>query len=102
MKILTVLLITMLISTNSFASVCVVIDENGYLKNSGVSIESCNTMILLDANEYKSINVDSIISTLNDLFAFSAEDFSYFVGTCLVTFITGHSTGRITRLLGRT
>ncbi|KGK00283.1 hypothetical protein [Thalassotalea sp. ND16A] len=84
-----------------YASTCVNVDVNGFLVNSGVPIDQCNDLVLLDATEYNSINVDSIVATLIDLFQFSAEDMGAFVATCIITFITGHGVGRVVRILGK-
>lgn len=45
---------------------------------------------------------DNIIFVLNDLFEFSVEDFAFFNAICLIGFITGHSIGRVLRILGKT
>jgi hypothetical protein len=102
MKILIVLLL-LLITSSANASYCIKALNNGNLRMTAQSVESCNTgMILLSKTEYDAINIDSIVATLKDLFEFSGEDFAYFNAICLIGFIVGHSIGRVTRLLGKT
>jgi hypothetical protein len=101
MKYLIVLL--MLFSTSSNASYCLYETGNGNLRIDSTSVESCPSgLVLLSKSEYDAINIETIVATLKDLFEFSAEDFAYFNAICLIGFITGHSIGRVSRILGKT
>lgn len=95
-------LIVLLFSFTSKAATCVYVDGTGTLKSSATPINTCNDLVLLSKTEYDSISVETIILTLKELFEFSVEDFAYFNAICLIAFITGHSIGRVTRILGKT
>lgn len=60
-------------------------------------IETGYTVTVSGSDSY-----DNIIATLVDLFEFSVEDFAFFNAICLIGFITGHSIGRVLRILGKT
>jgi len=101
MKWLTIFLL--LLSFNSNASYCLYELSNGNLRIDSTSVESCPSgLVLLSKSEYDAINQIGIIATLKDLFEFSVEDFAYFNAICLIGFITGHSIGRVSRILGKT
>lgn len=100
MKIL--VLIVCFISFSSGAATCVFVQADGTLKSTFSTIETCNDLVLLSKTEYDSISVETIILTLKELFEFSVEDFAYFNAICLIGFITGHSIGRVNRILGKT
>jgi hypothetical protein len=77
--------------------------NNGNLRVDSYTVETCpSDMILFSKSEYDAINQAGIIATLKDLFEFSIEDFAYFNAICLIGFITGHSIGRVSRILGKT
>lgn len=95
-------LIVLLFSFSSGAANCVYIDASGTLKSSATPIATCNDLVLLSKAEYEAISLETIISTLKDLFEFSVEDFALFNSICLIAFITGHSIGRVSRILGKT
>lgn len=77
--------------------------NNGNLRLDSTSVENCpSELVLLSKSDYDAINIDSIIATLIDLFEFSVEDFALFNAICLIGFISGHGTGRVARLLGKT
>ena len=98
-----VLLILIFASAQSQAAYCVRELSNGNLRIDSTSVETCPSgMILLAKSDYDAINADSIIATLIGLFEFSVEDFALFNAICLVGFISGHGTGRVARLLGKT
>lgn len=101
MKLLTLFLL--LLSFNSNASYCLYETGNGNLRIDSTSVESCPSgLVLLSKSEYDAINIETIVATLKDLFEFSVEDFAYFNAICLIGFITGHSIGRVSRILGKT
>jgi hypothetical protein len=101
MKWLTIFLL--LLSFNSNASYCLYETGNGNLRIDSTSVESCPSgLVLLSKSEYDAINIETIVATLKDLFEFSVEDFAYFNAICLIGFITGHSIGRVSRILGKT
>ena len=100
MKLLTIFLL--LFSYNSNASYCLYETGNGNLRIDSTSVESCPSgLVLLSKSEYDVINIETIVATLKDLFEFSVEDFAYFNAICLIGFITGHSIGRVSRILGK-
>ncbi|MCJ8318743.1 MAG: hypothetical protein MJK12_03865 [Colwellia sp.] len=94
--------LVLLFSLNVNAAQCVYVDGAGTVKSSATPIELCNDLVLVSKVEYESMNVNTVVATLIDLFEFSVEDFAYFNAVCLIGFITGHSIGRVTRLLGKT
>lgn len=96
------LLIVLVFSFSSNSATCVYVDSDSTLKSSFTPIESCNDLVLLSRTEYESISLDSVVATLVDLFEFSIEDFAMFNAICLIGFISGHSLGRVARLLGKT
>lgn len=97
-----ILLCLVFLSFNSNAAQCVGEDNIGYLILTTEPIETCSTgLIILSKSDYDAINIDSIVATLIDLFEFSVEDFAMFNASCLIVFITGHSIGRVCRILGK-
>ena len=93
----------LLFSFNSNASYCLYTLTNGNLRIDNNPVENCPSgMILLDKVEYDAISANNLVATLIDLFEFSVEDFAFFNAICLVGFITGHSIGRVSRILGKT
>lgn len=100
-KIISIFLL--LLSFNSNASYCLLELNNGNLRVDSTSTQNCPSgMILLSKSEYDAINQIGIIATLKDLFEFSFDDFALFNAICIIAFIVGHSTGRVSRLLGKT
>lgn len=97
-----VLLILIFASVPSQAAYCVRELSNGNLRLDSTSVETCPSgMVLLSKSDYDATNIDSIVATLKDLFEFSVDDFALFNAICLVGFISGHSIGRVVRVLGK-
>ncbi len=96
-------LILFLFSFKASASYCLYELNNGNLRIDSTSVETCPSgLVLLDKTEYDQIKASNLTATLLDLFEFSVEDFAYFNAICLIGFISGHSIGRVLRLLGKT
>ncbi|WP_281556534.1 hypothetical protein [Thalassomonas sp. RHCl1] len=95
-------LLLLLIVTQSHGAICVHVTATGSVRSTGVPMEECSDFVLVSRTEYESMNVQTVVATLIDLFGFSVEDFAYFNAICLIGFIGGHSLGRVARLLGKT
>ncbi len=103
MKTLILTLFLLTLSSSANAAYCLYELSNGNLRIDSTSVDTCPSgLVLLSKSDYDAIHIDTIVATLKDLFEFSVEDFAYFNAICLIGFITGHSLGRVTRLLGKT
>lgn len=75
-------------------SLCILVDSNNNASVSVVdAVEKCSGFIVPTADEYK-LMTDMTLQ-------FNPDLFNLVVGILLITFITGHSAGRIVRWLGK-
>ena len=97
------IVIFLLFSFSATAADCVKVKNNGVLAISNQPVDACPSgLIILTKSDYDAISLEAIVAVLKDLFEFSIEDFAYFNAICLIGFITGHSLGRVNRILGKT
>jgi len=73
--------------------VCLIVDESNQATISNASVDECVGYIIPSASEYKSF--------INPVLEINVGVFNLVVGSLFVTFIVGHSTGRIVRYLGK-
>ncbi|MDK1285954.1 hypothetical protein [Pseudoalteromonas umbrosa] len=78
---------------------CVTTSQSGALYISNDSA-GCDYVLITQA-ELQSLQLNGVIDTLNQLFAFDLEVFSIINGGMLVAFFTGHAIGRIARTMGK-
>lgn len=74
-------------------AVCLIVDSNNNATISNASIESCTGYLIPDSSEYSSF--------LNPSLEINQSLFISVTTALLVSFITGHVTGRIVRYLGK-
>lgn len=75
-------------------SLCILVDSNNKASVELVdSVQLCSGYYVPPASEYQSI--------FDFTLQFNSELFNLVVGVLLITFITGHSAGRIVRWLGK-
>ncbi|HIF9198484.1 TPA: hypothetical protein ACX6PX_003805 [Photobacterium damselae] len=74
-------------------SLCLVVDGNNQVSAELTTPSACTGYLVPSATEYQA---------MNDLtLQFNSEVFNSVLGWLLVTFVVGHSTGRIVRYLGK-
>ncbi|WP_417356604.1 MULTISPECIES: hypothetical protein [Gammaproteobacteria] len=59
------------------------------------------SLVLMTGTEFQAVKSENLVAVLNDLFAFNLEVFNWLMGMFLVSFIVGHYTGRVARILGK-
>jgi hypothetical protein len=109
-----------LLSSPSYSAECLQFSNTSTSSSTGqeyvvyyqnhLPLEGCVEDVVLSPTEYATLSaqadslnfLNSVTATLIDLFEFSVEDFAYFNAICLIGFISGHSIGRVLRLLGKT
>lgn len=77
---------------------CVSISQSGTLTATDSAV--CD-YVLLTQTEFNSLQLNGLVDTLNDLFAFDLATFGLINTAALTAFFTAHAIGRIVRTMGK-